>query len=126
MDVVENDLLNESITTKTISTYFFTGAAIGFSHKHGASDHEDVRAVVRCTIRTWSNATTADHLADHLHGFLKKDDFARTLIESGIEAVGKPSYRAEDIALELDRVLKERRTFDVDAYYSTGSDGERA
>lgn len=119
MVVVGNHLLNETEATKEASIHFMIGTALGYCRKFDVNDQDGIREVVRRSLRSWmKNPAGPDHFADHLAMYLEDDEFAGVIMDSAANAVCSPSSGAEEVALELARVLRTWRTFDMDAFYA--------
>jgi hypothetical protein len=112
--------LNENDATRAAGIYFMTGVAIGYCYKYGAeSEIEDIRAVVRCSLRSWVNdPDNADVLADNLEACLDDDDFSGAIIDSAISAVHASTTSIDAIVADLVRNLQKWRTFDIDCHLS--------
>lgn len=69
MTVVGAEAINRNEAVRGTGIYFLIGAALGYCLKNGIpqSNTDDVRAVVRCTLRQWlKTPTNADHYAEAL------------------------------------------------------------
>ena len=117
MEAISSDLLNENDATKETSIYFLTGVALGYCHKFDVTDSEDIRAVVRCTMRSWiKNPAGADHLADDLGAYLQDEVFSGVVIDSAGSAVLAPNAGPDEIVLSFSHCLQEWLAFDVSSH----------
>lgn len=114
---IGHNVLNENDATKEASVYFLTGVAIGYCQKYGVSDTEDIRAVVRCAMRSWIKAPAgADALADGLDAYLADEVFAGPVMDFGGSSVLSKNEGLEEIVRIFHSCLVKWRTFDVDAH----------